>query len=71
MVSLGSGDPMEKLEYHVKFRSEVNETKKQAIIQKLQQQLGPYVADGTIEAESDAIEVKKVDVGEFFPLYEE
>lgn len=62
---------MEKLEYHVKFRSEPDETKKQQIINKLQSQLGPYVADGTIEAESDAIEIKKVDVGEVFPLYEE
>lgn len=60
---------MKKYEYHVTFRSEVNDTKKQAIIKKLQAELGPYVADGTIEAESDAVEVKTVDVGETYPLY--
>jgi len=61
----------EKLEYRVKFRSEVDETKKQAIITKLQQQLGPYVQNGTITAESDAIEVVKVFVGETHALVEQ
>jgi len=60
---------MDKLEYKVTFRSDVDEAKKKAIIAKIQSQLGPYIANGTIEASSEAIEVKKVDVGEFYPIY--
>lgn len=61
---------MKKLEYHIIFRSEVDQAKKEAIIRKIQEQLGPYVANNVITAESNAIEVKEVDVGEVFPIYQ-
>lgn len=61
---------MRKYEYHVIFRSELDDAKKQQIINKLQAQLGPFVADGTIEATTTAIEIRVVDVGELHPLYQ-
>lgn len=61
---------MEMYEYTVKFRSEKNDTKKETIVRKLQETLGPYIVADTIEAESDAVQVRVVDVGETYPLYE-
>lgn len=62
---------MKKYEYTIKFRSEYNDTKKQAILTKLQETFGPYVQNGTIEATSDAIHVDAVDVGETYPFVTE
>jgi hypothetical protein len=68
VVSLKGGESMEKYLYTVKFMSAKDDAKKNAIIAKLQQQIGPYVVDGTIQATSDAIHVDVVDVGEIYPL---
>lgn len=59
---------MKKLQYIITFFSEPNETKKQAILTKIQTELAPYVVNGTIEAASNAIEIKEIDVGEFHPI---
>ena len=59
---------MKKYEFTIKFRTEYNDTKKQAVLKKLQETFGPYVKDGSIEAESDAIHVDAVDVGETYPF---
>lgn len=60
---------MKKYQYTVKFFSELNDTKKAAVVKKIQDTLKPYVADGTIEATSDAIHVDTIDVGETYPIY--
>jgi len=60
---------MQKYMYTIKFLSEKNDTKKAAIVKKIQDNLKSYVVDGTIEATSDAIHVDIVDVGETYPIY--
>jgi hypothetical protein len=70
VVSLNGGEAMKKYQYTVVFLSDVDKAKKDAIILKIQSQLGPYVANDTITASSNAIEVKEVDVGETYPIYE-
>lgn len=61
---------MKKNEYVIRFRSAVDDVKKAAIVKKIQDTLKPYIVDGTIEADSNAITVMVVDVGETYPIYE-
>jgi len=68
VVSLIGGDSTQKYQYIITFLSAKDDTKKTAIVQKIQTTMKPYVADGTIEATMEAIQVVTVEVGEKYPL---
>jgi len=59
---------MQKYQYTITFLSAKDDDKKVVIVKKIQDNLKPYVADGTIEASVNAIQVVTVEVGENYPL---
>jgi len=68
VVPLEGGENTKKYRYTVMFFSDLDETKKDAVVKKIQDTLKPHVADGTIQATSDAIHVDIIDVGETYPI---
>jgi len=61
---------MQKYRYTVIFQSAKDDAKKDAIVKEIQDVLKPYITNGTITAESDAIHVDHVEVGEIYPIYQ-
>lgn len=70
MVSLEGGESMKKYRYTVAFCSDLDDTKKAIIVQKLRDTLKTYLQNGTITATSDAIHVDAVDIGETYSIVE-
>lgn len=61
---------MEKYQYTVTFMSTKDEAKKNVIVQKIQNALKQSVVDGTIEANTNAIQVTSIEVVETYPIYQ-